>query len=418
VILVILAIGIAAIVLGFVGTFLGNLIKAAVSRQREYLADASAVQFTRNPSGIADALKRIGGAAAGSRLTAANAAEASHMYFAQGVWEGLAGLWATHPPLPKRILAIDPGWDGEYLSAQAGAVSVAGDRAAGFAGEKSFAAGVDEVPVAIVDDAAEQIGQPTTEHRHYATEILRRMPPVILDNVHEPYGARAVVYGLLLDQQPAIRSVQLQTLSKHATPDVVALVHKLQDTIDSLDVRARLPLVDLALPALRSMSRKQYTEFRDCFIALAKADQQIDLFEWMLSQVLIRHLQSQFAAVRSPRIRYHSLHPLTSECSTLLSVVAAAGNSESIAEESFKRGAELLPELPLVQHPLPAGALDQLRTVLAKLDQVTAKHRGRLVDACAAAICADEHVSWQEAELLRGISDLLDCPLPPLLVRS
>jgi len=87
-----------AIVLGFIGTFFGNLIKAAVSRQREYLADASAVQFTRNPSGISDALKKIGGATAGSKLQAAGAAEASHMYFAQGVWEGFSGLWATHPP--------------------------------------------------------------------------------------------------------------------------------------------------------------------------------------------------------------------------------------------------------------------------------------------------------------------------------
>ena len=109
---------------------------------------------------------------------------------------------------------------------------------------------------------------------------------------------------------------------------------------------------------------------------------------------------------------------MKSECSTLLSVVASAGNSESVAAESFQRGAEHLPELSLVQQPPRAAALDDLRQALAKLDQVAAKQRGRLVDACAAAICADQHVTWQEAELLRGISDLLDCPMPPLLVAN
>ena len=414
----ILGIGLAAIVLGFIGTFLGNLIKAAVSRQREHLADASAVQFTRNPSGIANALKRIGGFVSGSKLEAANAAEASHMYFAQGVWEGFSGLMATHPPLPKRIRAIEPNWNGKYLKAQAGGVSFQSEPAAGFVGSRPKGPTDSEVPLAVVKDAVQHVGEPTTDHQHYAAEVLRSIPPVVLDTVHEPYGARAVVYGLLLDQQPSIRAAQMKTLSQHAKPDVVQLVVKLQTTIDALDVRTRLPLIDLALPALRAMSPTQYSKFCQCFVTLVKADQRIDLFEWMLSQVLMRHLQPQFGPVRSPRIQYYGLQHLKSECATLLSVVAAAGNSEAIAAESFQRAAELLPELSLVQQPARSAGLDDLRQALAKLDQVAAKHRGRLVEACAVAICADQHVTWQEAELLRGISDLLDCPMPPLLVNN
>ena len=110
-----MGIGLAMIILGSVGSALGGLIKAAISRQREYLADASAIQFTRNPLGIGGALKRIGGLISGSRLEHPNASIASHMYFAQGVFEGFTGLMATHPPLPKRIAAIDPNWDGQYF---------------------------------------------------------------------------------------------------------------------------------------------------------------------------------------------------------------------------------------------------------------------------------------------------------------
>ncbi len=96
--------------------------------------------------------------------------------------------------------------------------------------------------------------------------------------------------------------------------------------------------------------------------------------------------------------------------------MSAAGNNRRIAELSFQQGAEHLPELQLTWKPPSPNALDKLQPVLARLSQVAAKQRGRVVNACAAAICADAHVNWQEAELLRGISDLLDCPMPPLLV--
>ncbi len=416
--MVILAVGIALIILGFLGTFLGNLIKAAVSRQREYLADASAVQFTRNPDGIAGALKRIGAAASGSRLQTAGAAEASHMYFAQGVWEGFSGLWATHPPLPKRIRAIEPNWDGKFPAAGSARARVASDLAAGFAGSSAASAVSDEVPVYVLDHAVDHVGDPTTEHRHYAADLVAGLPVSLVEATHEPYTARAVIYALLLDRDRAIRLQQMSVLQKFSKPDVVHATVKLSPVIDDLDVKARLPLLEMSLPALKSISPAQYQEFRQCFVELAKADQHIDLFEWMLSQVLLRHLAPQFERTSSPRTHFYGLQKLTHECSVLLSIVAAAGNSEKSAQLAFAAGAKHLPEIQLRLLPKSANGLDELRTVLARLTQVSAKHRGRIVDACAATICADNRVKWQEAELLRGISDLLDCPMPPLLVSS
>ena len=179
--------------MGFIGTFLGNLIKAAVSRQREYLADASAVQFTRNPSGIANALRKIGGAVQGSRLNAAHAAEASHMYFAVGVWEGITGLWATHPPLRKRIAAIDPGWDGSFLKPAAAAAGSSAE-VAGFVGNEALvgkqAGGRDseEVPVEVLDHAVEHVGEPTLDHQEYARQLLAAVPDELLAAARDAYG--------------------------------------------------------------------------------------------------------------------------------------------------------------------------------------------------------------------------------------
>jgi Zn-dependent protease with chaperone function len=415
-IIVILAIAVALLVLGFIGTLFGNLIKAAVSRQREYLADASAVQFTRNPGGIAGALKRIGAAVAGSRLQAPAAAEASHMYFAQGVWEGFSGLWATHPPLTKRIRAIEPNWDGKFPAAARRSASIAAEAAVGFAGASSHHSDVDEVPVEIVDHAAEHVGEPTREHWHYAAQLVARLPQPILNATHEAYSARAVIYCLLIDREPQVRRIQMAALAAGTTADMVRLVSQFQPQIDPLDARVRLPLVEMSLPALRSMSRSQYQEFHDCFVELAKADNRIGLFEWMLSQVMMRHLRPQFEPITAPRIEHYGLQRLGQECSVLLSIVAAAGNTDAAARVAFAAGARQLHELILEQQPRSSRPLDELLPVLDKLRRVAVKHRGRIVDACAAAICADQHVQWQEAELLRGISDLLDCPMPPLLV--
>ncbi len=421
VIILILAVGLSLLILGFVGTFFGNLIKAAVSRQREYLADASAVQFTRNPSGIANALKRIGGFSEGSKLKAAHAAEASHMYFAQGVWEGFSGLWATHPPLEKRIRAIEPGWRGSYLENQEQSAADFGPAAVGLGGQPIQARPVPlstEVPVSIVDHAVDHVGAPGPRHRDYAADLIAALPEAIIYNLREPYAARAIVYCLLLDSDSEIRTRQLQVLAQQAAPDVVALVHKLYSIVDGLDVRTRLPIVDLALSSLRAMSPPQYVEFKNCFVQLAKADGTINLFEWTLSQVLMRHLRPQFEPNRPARTNYYSLQQLGQQCSTLLSVVASAGNTDEVARRSFARGAEHLPELRLTQQPKTEDAMQKLQVALDTLSTVVAKQRGRVVDACAAAICTDAHVTWQEAELLRGISDLLDCPMPPLLVSN
>ncbi|MCA9235066.1 MAG: M48 family metallopeptidase [Planctomycetales bacterium] len=411
----IVMIGLAMFVLGYIGTLMGNLIKAAVSRQREYLADASAVQFTRNPGGLSGALKKIGAFISGSRLTAPKAAEASHMFFSQGVWEGFTGLTATHPPLEKRILALEPNWDGKFPKMPQQPAGIAEFSAAGVAGLAGLAGDGPDVPLGVVSRAADQVGEPVEAHREYAARLIEAIPTVVRDNAHESYGARAVLYGLLIDADPAVREKQLAMLAKTAAQDVYELTLKLLPYLDLLDVRVRLPLVDMSLPALRAMSPPQYRTFNTCFRELVRADNRLGLFEWMLYRVLTRNLRPQFEKTAAPRVAYYGLQRLEVECSVLLSTLAYADNRREEAAAAVDRGAAKLRGVKVALLPAESCGLDPLRKSLEKLAQVAPKQRRGLVDACAATICADNEVTVAEAELLRGICDMLDCPMPPLL---
>ena len=426
----ILLVGLAVLVLGFVGSLIGNLIKAAVSRQREYLADASAVQFTRDPSGISGALQRIGAAITGSKLKHPNASEASHMYFSTGVWEGFTGLMATHPPLTKRILAIDPNWDGKFSAGSpvtsepiAGTTgrmpAVAG--LAGLTGGEGTVPASNELPLTMVEHASDQVGWITQTHRQYALQLVDSLPDSVVEAAHDPYGARAVIFGLLLDPRTDVRKVQMERLTELARADVVKLTNQLAPTIDQIDIRARLPLIDMTLPALRAMAPSQYKTFSHCFRELVAADQKIGLFEWALHRMLLRHLHPQFHSIRPQPVRYYGLQRLGDPCSILFSALAHSGNeadSENVAGKAaaaFAAASQRLPKVPLELLPNEECTLAKLDEALKRLTRVSAKQKRRLIDAAAATICADGKVQVREAELLRAVSDMLDCPMPPLL---
>jgi hypothetical protein len=402
------------LVVGFVGLLFGNLIKAAVSRQREYLADASAVQFTRNPGGIAGALKRIGAAVFGSKLASPCAAEASHMYFASGV----ASMFATHPALDDRIRRLEPQWDGEFPPAIPAeeVVGFDGADAAAFAGHASGDVETQYptvVPVNVVLHAAEQVADPTAMHRRYVRELVAEMPQDVVDAAHEPYGARAVIYASLLDRDVDVRAAQLRALEQLADANVFELTLRLVPALNQLDVRARLPLVDMTLPALRALSASQYATFSQIFVQLVQADKRLGLFEWTLHQILLRHLRPQFESAQPKPIKYYGLQRLSEQCSVLLSVLARASQRDD--DVAFEAGARQLADVAVQQLPPEVCTLNALESALMELSQTAPKIRQQIVDACAACICADAAVNVSEAELLRAICDMLDCPMPPLL---
>ncbi|MDY7109295.1 MAG: M48 family metallopeptidase [Planctomycetota bacterium] len=420
----ILLLGAGLAVIGFVGTFFGNWIKAAVSRQREFLADASAVQFTRNPSGIAGALKRIGGYAPGAKVESPNAPEASHMFFGRAITSGLNSIFATHPPLPVRIERLEPSWDGEFITtgpapepeaAKApGAPRAHEARAAAIAGLVGAAAAERPAPPRV--SAVKQIGRPTQEHIDHAARLIQRIPAQVANAARESYGARAVVYGLLINREPAPRRVQTDRLDEHADRGVCRLTAELLPALENLSRELRLPLVDLALPALRNLSPPQYAVFKQNVQALVDADGKIDLFEWALQRIILRHLEPQFSRVKPPVTHYYALRRLGRQCSALLSTLAYVGHRDrAAAQRAFSLAISRLAVRSASMLPPEACTMQALDEALHDLNRTTPRLKKQILTACAACVSADREVTVDEAELFRALCDGLSCPMPPLL---
>ena len=406
--MVMVAGGVALMALGFLGTLFGNLIKASVSRQREFLADASAVQFTRNPDGISGALKKIGGFEAGSHIGSPAAPESSHLFFGQALSSGFNSLFATHPPLAERIKILDPSWQGAMTEISTEAVPSPGAATAGFAGGGPAPA--------FAGSAVDQMGRISTAHLDYAVQLLLELPPAVKEAAHDPYAARAVVYALLMDADPESRKLQLEILDAKGERGVPELTRKLLPEVERLGPAHRLPLIDLALPALRDLSASQYERFQGLVHDLVQADQRIDLFEWTLQRILLTHLAPNFEGVHRPERRLRSKQQLRQVLETILSSLARVGNlSESAMRQSVASAGHALvkAELRLLsEDEVGLASLDEALGLAASLDS---RAKELVLRACAQVIAADGEVADSEAELFRAIGDSLGCPVPPLL---
>jgi hypothetical protein len=424
------ALGLGLMVIGYAGVFFGNLIKSAVSRQREYLADASAVQFTRDPDGIAGALKKIGGLYQGSQIDNPGAPEISHTFFAQGVSGFMQSLFATHPPLTERIRRVDPRWDGRFAplipfalipdDAERSAEGTARERmsasiGAALADAALPGAALHGASAAEVLGAIDTMGNPSPQALAQARALIAELPASIKDAAHEPYGARAVVYLLLLDRAQQLRARQLQRLGEHADPGVYALLQRLLADIGALHVKHRLPLLDIAMPALKQLSAAQYGVFRHNVLALIEVDATVNLLEWSLQKILLGHLDGHFGPRRDARTATGELAASTRELALFLSLLAHAGHqSEADAERGFAAAARGLGVGALqlcAKNTIRLRALDDALTRLARLRPL-AKYR--LLKACVAGIVVDQHIAPVEVELLRAFSCMLDCPMPHL----
>ena len=412
------ALGAGLMAIGYAGTFFGNWIKAAVSRQREYLADSSAVQFTRNPDGISGALKKIGGFSEGSAIEHPEAAEISHMFFGQAVKPFFAGLMATHPPLEERIRRIDPQWNGRFTATSHAAAansepppqSPLQEQVAGFSASPSPAAAA-----SISQELLDSIGVTDEKHVGYARELLESLPDAVLDAAGEPYGARALVYCLLLDANDAVREKQWQQLQAEADSMVFGLAQQLNQTL-VMETNHRLPVLELCLPALKQLSKDQFQTFRANVVALMQADQRIDLHEWALYRVLLHHLDP---SARNP-VELGSIRSLKlagKACGLLLSAVAEAGapEDEAAARESFAAATQSLGLQRLSFVPRSEYSLKDLSRATQVLNRLQPLQKPRLLKALCRCVTHDNLIKPEEVEFVRAVSLSLDCPMPPLL---
>jgi uncharacterized tellurite resistance protein B-like protein len=426
--------GLVVMIVGYIGVLFGKLIKSAVSRQREFLADASAVQFTRDPSGIAGALKKIGGFSSGSRVAAPNAEEASHFFFANGLAASLGSMFATHPPLRKRISRIDPSFDGDFSGyASAHPSELAGAAPAPVrAPAKRSAAKEKKKPKrpknpleAFLEglnpkNVAGRAGNPSPEHLVYAVGLLAGMSMQLRAAASDPFGARAVVFSMLLDRDTDVRKKQMEIIQKFNDQAALAEMARIEKQVSSLDPQARLPLASIAMPALKNMSPTQYSSFATCVRELIKADNRMDMHEFALGRMIARHVGASYGKPRSAAVRYHALKPLAQQIGVLVSALSHLGSKDTgEAAVAYERG---MSELGLKSVPAHLGVdatgLGEVDKALDVLQDASPAIKRRVLAACVAAVSADGTVVIGEAELLRAVADSLDVPVPPFLAAS
>jgi Zn-dependent protease with chaperone function len=400
-----LGLGLAFVVLGYCGVFFGNLIKAAVSRQREFLADASAVQFTRNPSGIANALKKIGGHSEHALLQNSRAAEFSHMYFSQGVSNLLGFMMATHPPLPQRIRKIQPRWDGTMITPHRAPDDDASTPTTSNADTPSAAAAVTMMA------AVAQVGNVTPEQIDSAQVFLLGLPERIHTAAHEPFSCRGLIFWLLMDRSGnGSQHKQWQLLRESLDQATLMAMEELRQDMTSLARSDNLRVLDLALPALKTLSTNQYRAFKADLVRLIKADDEISVFEWCLYRIVTSSYENR---VLNGSKR---LSQVQDAVQTLL--IAACRDLDDPAFIGAVAAAEQhLGGVSLHKEANRAFTIATLDTAMKHLEQLRPLEKPLLLKALAAAMESDGRVTEDEVELFRAIADCLDCPVPPLSVR-
>jgi Zn-dependent protease with chaperone function len=420
---VIMIVGIGLLIIGSIGLFFGKLIKSAVSRQREYLADASAVQFTRLPDGIAGALKKIGGRPETSRIESPHAEEISHMFFGSAFGSRRAQLFATHPPLDDRIRRIDPSFKGDFpksvkpvtitrasLEAEAKPKKPPGKAFdAILPGGGGAATPIDPTGV------LEQIGLPGMDKILYAAMLLESIPEPVRNAAHEPYGARAVIYAILLDRDEAVRKTQLDALRSHAEELSYRETEKMAPLLDQLANEARLPLVETTFPALKKLSPEQYQRFRQNVERLINADSKVDLLEYTVHMMLLRSLDVHFGLAKPTAVRHRRMDGLVPFLIRVLSTLAHSGQTdEAEARAAFDKG---MAQVERTGSLLPKGdcSFTALDEALKTLAEATPALKRQIIAACVACVAADGKVTPREAELLHAVAANLGVPVPPIM---
>jgi Zn-dependent protease with chaperone function len=421
--------GLALVALGFLGSFFASLIQAAVSRQREFLADASAVQFTRNPSGLSGALQKIGALSAGSRVESPHAEEASHMFFAGATGISAFSGLATHPPLTQRIRAIDPGWDGKFPApgtidarepeAQASSTRTRRSPFPPVLGGVLGVAAAGETPRTVrVGSILPSLGKPTPLHLEYAERLRDELPATVIEAARHPLSAASLIYALILSPDEALRERQWQELRQRAgTIGFEALTNVMPD-VATISARARLPIVELALPALRELSQDEYQAFLGTTQWLIASDRSVDLFEYMLQRIVLRHLAPHFTRLSPPVVQFYSLRPVIPDCVVVLSALAHVYQPDpAAAARAFARGTPYLRsgmESLRLRSREECGLAD-IDRALTRLAAALPQIKKNVIEAGVQVVAADGVVEESEAELLRAVADALDCPIPPLV---
>jgi Zn-dependent protease with chaperone function len=413
-------VGIGLLIAGYGGMLIGNVIKAAVSRQREFLADASAVQFTRQTAGLVGALKKIGGLPTGSAVRTPKADEVSHMLFGSG--SRLTSVFATHPPLLKRIQVLDPSVSEAelaQLARQWAASPPSGlqeDMALGLTGRGEALAAPDTTVRVNPADVVATVGVTTDDAYRRAGAILDSIPADVLDRTRQVETVVPLVFGLLLSEDAPTRVNQREILAAAYGPALADAAVAEAQALGSLHPGLRLPLAELAFPMLRQRSTQDQAAIVNTIHALIRVDGEISVFEYCLSRLLHRELYE--AMYRKPPWETHrrTLGGSIGAAATLLATLAQIGQSDPAeASRAFAAGMARIARSANLTYAPPADGVRALEASWPALDGLREADKALLVEGLVAVIANDGVMTVAETELVRTICAVLQCPLPPLV---
>jgi len=413
-----LLLGIALIVIGYIGMMFGRMIQAAVSRQREYLADAAAVQYTRNPDGIAGALEKIGRMKKGAEIKDGHSMEFSHMFFANSFHTALDRLFATHPPLDKRIQAIQPGRDSSHIKPKKQIDKEL--RTERIKMKKSGGAGPSDSPAGPLADTLPlqeillgAIGTMNERSVSQASRILNEIPSELKDAAHEPFQSKALVYALLLNSNnSSLKEVPIWCrafLPDELTSEVAGFLKILQDTKREWS----LPLAEISIPALKKMSESQYGLFRQNLRNIIDHDHKVTLFEFSLEKLVEHRLDHHFRKEKSPDVEHHHLKPLGRELSVILSALASASRSDR--ENAFKTGLNVLQKAAPDNTDFLAEnefTFEDIDSALREFSRSANPVKRYLMKSMVHCVMSDDTLELEELELLRAMAEVIGTPIP------
>jgi Zn-dependent protease with chaperone function len=417
---VVFVVGLGLAILGSIGVFFARLIKAGVSRQREYLADASAVQFTRQAGGIASALKKIGGYKEASYLTAANPEEVSHMLFGSGA--RFFGMFATHPPLTDRIRALDPSFkESDYPVVKPKSLSdtMAEDHVQAMApavtGTEPGAA-TSELPQALVDSA----GHPDPQHVVYAQQLRQSIPESLYDAAHSAELAFLLVIALIIDRSGESSERQLSLAEEQLGADRSRVIWRLYDELSGISPKYRLPLLEIAFPALKLRPEAQLEYLVKLTSRMIDVDGHVDLYEYCFYRVLRTNLGQAIDPSGRPGRPRVGRREMRQAAVDLLAVLADYGHDDDTSSEKAFEAGKVRFGKWADNHTYSSKERYSLRTLDRSLDVLAAlngKGRRAMLEAITIVAVHDDEITIAEAELIRTICASLDVPLPPLLTR-
>ncbi|WP_194756733.1 M48 family metallopeptidase [Aliidiomarina indica] len=405
-------IGIGLLIIGAIGILFGNLIKAAVSRQREYLADASAVQFTRNPDGIGGALEQIGAlqkSGPGSRVESKNADEAAHLFFGQAV-NKMMSVFATHPPLSKRIKRVRPSWDGKFRANSAQQLKQELDAEKSDAAAEEKASQQDSRKKAVLNTilTGAVLGAGEAGGRVAGSAIP--VSAALREEVRQQEGAEAIIFAIALSADESVREKQLALIREQHGEALATRTLNDYTQVRDLPLEERLPLVELSIPALKGFAEQEAKAILATLQDVLAADQQITLYDWCLGQIVRRYVLAQFAPnKRVPLVKTR----FVSDAEYSLSVLAHYGspNDKTASEAAFQAGAQHFPK-PLVPFPHHKFSFGDLADVLDRINEWAPQNKERMVNAWLTCAEHDGEITVVERKLLTALSTCIGEPIP------